>query len=123
MNKKVIIIAICLIILGIILDAFSAHALKKNMIDISDDSLRTIITGYTREAGVRTLERQISALCRRIAVMVAKQLQPLTTSVDNEQEEGKVDSRTQQQKEDHTAYLLLQNIKPTTIDPYFFFNS
>jgi ATP-dependent Lon protease len=100
--------------------AIEKHALKKNMIDISDDSLRTIITGYTREAGVRTLERQISALCRRIAVMVAKQLPSLSTSDDNgnEQEEGKVDSRTQEE-EDHTAYLLLQNIKPTTVDQDF----
>jgi uncharacterized membrane protein YgdD (TMEM256/DUF423 family) len=42
MNKKVIIIAICLIILGIILDAFSAHALKKN---ISFEQLQSFKVG------------------------------------------------------------------------------
>ena len=42
MNKKVLIIAICLIILGIILDAFSAHALKKH---ISFEQLQSFKVG------------------------------------------------------------------------------
>ncbi|MHB8666308.1 MAG: endopeptidase La [Burkholderiales bacterium] len=39
--------------------------------EISDAALSAIIRDYTREAGVRSLERQIGAVCRRIAVRIA----------------------------------------------------
>jgi len=48
-----------------------ANGLKPTEIDITDDTLRKIIREYTREAGVRNLERQISALCRKSAVGIA----------------------------------------------------
>ena len=41
------------------------HGLKKNEFSISDDSLRDIIRYYTREAGVRNLEREIANLARK----------------------------------------------------------
>src|SRR5690606_362546 len=34
---------------------------------VSDNALRHIITGYTREAGVRELDRHLAALCRKVA--------------------------------------------------------
>src|SRR6266404_651089 len=43
----------------------SAHGLKKNEWTISDDSVRDIIRYYTREAGVRNLEREIANLTRK----------------------------------------------------------
>ncbi len=43
----------------------SAHGLKKNEWSISDDSVRDIIRYYTREAGVRNLEREIANLTRK----------------------------------------------------------
>jgi ATP-dependent Lon protease len=45
----------------------SNHGLTPEQLVISDDALRTVIRGYTREAGVRNLEREISALCRKAA--------------------------------------------------------
>lgn len=45
---------------------------KKDVLTIKDDALLKIIQGYTREAGVRGLERNIAAICRAIATEIAK---------------------------------------------------
>ena len=41
------------------------HGLKKGSVRISDDVLRAIIRDYTRESGVRLLERRLAAVCRK----------------------------------------------------------
>ena len=46
--------------------------LAPTQIDITDKAIATIIRDYTREAGVRNLERQIGAVCRRVAVRIAE---------------------------------------------------
>ena len=46
------------------------HGLKKSQLKLSDGALRAVIRGYTREAGVRVLERQLAALCRKAAMKV-----------------------------------------------------
>jgi ATP-dependent Lon protease len=43
------------------------HGLTAEWLTITDDALRAVIRGYTREAGVRNLEREIAALCRKAA--------------------------------------------------------
>ena len=43
------------------------HGLKPGQLSFTDDALRAVIRGYTREAGVRNLEREIGALCRKVA--------------------------------------------------------
>jgi ATP-dependent Lon protease len=43
------------------------HGLTPEQLTITDEALRTVIRGYTREAGVRNLEREIGALCRKAA--------------------------------------------------------
>lgn len=48
------------------------HGLKKRQITFADDALRQIIREYTREAGVRNLEREIAAICRKTAKAVAE---------------------------------------------------
>ena len=43
------------------------HGLSKAQLSFTDSGLRAVIRGYTREAGVRNLEREIGAICRKIA--------------------------------------------------------
>ena len=49
-----------------------AHGLQPERIAISDKALRLVIREYTREAGVRGLERRIADLCRKAALKVAE---------------------------------------------------
>ena len=46
------------------------HGLKKSQLKLTDDAIRALITGYTRESGVRVLERRIGALCRKTAMKI-----------------------------------------------------
>ncbi|MGM9551579.1 MAG: endopeptidase La [Clostridia bacterium] len=50
----------------------SLHGLKKSNFKISDDVILDLINGYTKESGVRTLERKIAALCRKCAMEISK---------------------------------------------------
>src|SRR4051812_25731543 len=43
------------------------NGLSEARIEFADDALKAIIEGYTREAGVRNLEREIGAVCRKVA--------------------------------------------------------
>ena len=47
------------------------HGLKPQQLEITDAALRRIINEYTREAGVRSLERQIGTVARKVAARVA----------------------------------------------------
>ena len=46
------------------------HGLKKSQLKLTDDAIRALITGYTRESGVRVLERRVAALCRKAAMKI-----------------------------------------------------
>ena len=48
-----------------------ANGLEEKSVKITPDALKFLIEGYTMEAGVRTLEREIGAICRKIAVKKA----------------------------------------------------
>lgn len=47
------------------------HGLAKEQISIEDDAIRAIISDYTREAGIRNLEREIAHVCRKVAKNIA----------------------------------------------------
>ena len=47
------------------------NGLKRSQVAFSDAGLRAIVADYTREAGVRSLEREIGSVCRKVAVRVA----------------------------------------------------
>ena len=48
------------------------NGLKRSQIAITDRALRVVVSDYTREAGVRQLEREIGAICRKVARQVAE---------------------------------------------------
>ena len=48
------------------------HGLKPDQMSLSEGALRGIVRNYTREAGVRELERQIAAVCRKAARAIAQ---------------------------------------------------
>jgi ATP-dependent Lon protease len=48
------------------------HGLGSSKVTVTDKAVRLVIREYTREAGVRSLERQIAALCRKAATAIAK---------------------------------------------------
>jgi ATP-dependent Lon protease len=49
-----------------------AHGLKRSNLTFTEKGIRTVIREYTREAGVRQLERQIAAVCRKAARRIAE---------------------------------------------------
>ena len=57
------------------------HGLKKSNLRISDDGIREIIRCYTREAGVRSLERQIAEICRKADMQIVEEETPKRISV------------------------------------------
>jgi ATP-dependent Lon protease len=48
------------------------NGLLEKEVELTDEAIRTIIRSYTREAGVRNLEREIGAVCRKIVTKIAE---------------------------------------------------
>ncbi len=49
------------------------HGLSKDKVGFDEEAIRVVIESYTREAGVRSLEREVASICRKIARRVVKQ--------------------------------------------------
>ncbi len=62
----------------------TANGLTDNNLGFLENGLRVIIEGYTREAGVRTLERTIGTVCRKIAVQYASDKSLPYVEIDGE---------------------------------------
>ena len=58
------------------------NGLRAEEVDVTDAILRTIVTDYTREAGVRQLERELGALLRRTATRIATVDHPESVVID-----------------------------------------
>ena len=72
--------------------SMEAMGLKRSQISFEDDAIRSLISEYTMEAGVRGLRKRIDTLCRTLAVKIAKEPdKTLNVTVDTVKEE--IDSR------------------------------
>jgi len=58
-----------------------AHGLAKGQLKLTDKAIAALVEGYTRESGVRTLERQIAKLCRRTTLRLAEHPEETSVSI------------------------------------------
>ena len=57
------------------------HGIKKTQLRVTDDAIREIISCYTRESGVRKLERRFAEICRKAAMAILEQENPKRITV------------------------------------------
>ncbi len=65
------------------------HGIREGQVKIEDEAVRKVINAYTREAGVRNLDRELASICRSIAMDIAlclddenKPIEPIRVTVD-----------------------------------------
>jgi ATP-dependent Lon protease len=63
------------------------HGLKEDQLAVEPDALQALIREYTRESGVRGLEQQIAAICRKAAKEIVTDPEPGTIAVDRKRVE------------------------------------
>ena len=68
------------------------HGITKEQLDITDEAVDIVIDRYTREAGVRTLERQIASVIRGVAVKIAEG-DTTPRKIDDEEQRPRVPRR------------------------------
>lgn len=57
------------------------HGLSAKQLKVSDGAIHAVIDGYTKEAGVRSLERKMGNICRKAALKISEADEPLTLNV------------------------------------------
>jgi len=64
--------------------AMASHGLKPGEVEVDDDTIRRIVRGYTREAGVRSLSREIASVLRKVVRRVGQgTLPPIRVAPDD----------------------------------------
>jgi ATP-dependent Lon protease len=96
-------------------EQLSEHALTNDDIVVTDEALQVAIEEYTREAGVRNLEREIANICRKVAVEIAKRQS--VTLKDTEQTDGAEPDASAEEGEvaEQSAPLPQQAVLPEPI--------
>ncbi|HET9913392.1 MAG TPA: endopeptidase La [Anaerolineales bacterium] len=83
------------------------NSLRESEIIFTDDALRKIIREYTRESGVRNLERKIGAVCRKVATRVA----------EGKVEEAKITPAQVEEYLDHPIFQATEELNQRTSMP------
>ncbi len=65
------------------------HGLQPDVLEITDAAIRQVISEYTREAGVRNLERQLGTICRKVAARVATRPADAAASGEDDHRQGR----------------------------------
>lgn len=65
--------------------SLESHGMAGGQLTVTDDALKTLIREYTEESGVRNLEREIGALCRKVARRFAGTTPPEHVTVDRDE--------------------------------------
>ncbi|GAA5885654.1 hypothetical protein JCM6882_007513 [Rhodosporidiobolus microsporus] len=99
----------------------ASHALSADLLSMSDDTLLFLITHFTREAGVRSLDRQLAAVCRAKAVEYAEAKEKMVSAAAGdvgEMREGEVPQgyRTEVTVEDVERTLGTSRYDPEELD-------
>jgi ATP-dependent Lon protease len=93
-----------------------AHGIADEHIELTDDALHEVINRYTREAGVRNLERRLADICRGVAVKVAE---AIDASLGGNGKAGSAEIATGGNGNGHTTgeHLAVTEISPPTERP------
>lgn len=85
------------------------HGLKKSQLKISDGALRALIAGYTKESGVRLLERELASLCRKTAMRLVSTGVKLVSITEKDLEPMLGPRKFQPELRDHAPRLGVVN--------------
>lgn len=85
------------------------HGLNEEVLVITNDAIKNLISKYTREAGVRNLERKIAAICRAVAVKVVEKAKSGTSDDERLHPEARIavgNGENQSSSNDGTVSML-----------------
>jgi len=98
------------------------HGITDEHIDFPDETILKIATSYTREAGVRNLEREIAAVCRSVAVDVANHtLKDSTETSETQSDEENVEVAAQESNEFEKVVVDTEKLEKV-LGPEKFYN-
>ncbi|MCB0348099.1 MAG: endopeptidase La [Bdellovibrionales bacterium] len=93
------------------------HALVERKVQINDAAVRTVVRHYTREAGVRNLERTFATVCRKIARFILKEEQ---VKVSKKKAKVKETDRKITLKKTGKGYLVTPKIIEELLGPHIY---
>ncbi len=85
------------------------HGLRKSQLKVTDDALRALIAGYTKESGVRVLERELAALCRKAAMRLVSEHVKVVTMTEDSLEKLLGPRKYHPELQDHSSRLGVVN--------------
>ena len=93
--------------------ATKANGLEKVEIKFDNTALEELVRYFTREAGVRNLEREISSVCRKVARDLIKKTHKKS---GHKNKDASKEVNKEATEKDNTKPLVLEGIKPITVD-------
>ena len=96
---------------------FAKNGITPDMLSLTDEALKTIISGYTKEAGVRELERKIRQICRKCAREIIKQEDSKTIVIDDDNLAHYLKKRkySQEKSREHNEVGIVRGLAWTSV--------